>query len=243
MATGLILRLSNPQCRDASVVGSKAARLAALLAAGYRIAPGFCVPYLVYRRQLFSRAPETVRQLIGSDRFREARELICQLPIQQDAAALMVSEFRLLRRRYPAGVVVRSSATAEDLDAHSFAGLYVTTAGVADELQLFDAVRTCWASFWSDEAVAYRRRAGLDGPEQGMGVLVQGMVAPRVGGVLFTADPRESAGRYGVVELLPRDVEGIVSGSRRATRLLFDRQTLALTGHEADLASYGDLVR
>ena len=53
-------------------------------------------------------------------------------------------------------VAVRSSATAEDLPGAAFAGLQDTFLNIAGEPELLDAVRRCWASLWSDRAVAYR---------------------------------------------------------------------------------------
>jgi pyruvate,water dikinase len=209
-----------------SIVGAKAARLAVLLAAGYRVAPGFCVPYLVYQRHVCT--SETLAGLLAAGQYEEARRQIRELPLQPDSETAIVSAFREFQARHGRTIIVRSSATAEDLDGFSFAGLYQSCAQVRSERELLDAVRTCWASYWSDEAVAYRQRAGLELPYGGMGVLVQEMITPRVGGVVFTSDPRDVTAANGVIELLPHDVEGIVSGARAAFRLTFDRKTKAL---------------
>ncbi len=45
-----------------------------------------------------------------------------------------------------------------------------------------------WRSSWSESALAYRRRVGVDGPVR-MGVVIQGLVAADVAGVLFTRNP------------------------------------------------------
>src|SRR5262249_45572398 len=56
---------------------------------------------------------------------------------------------------------VRSSATAEDLPSASFAGQQDTFLNVRGEAKLLDAVRRCWASLFTDRAIAYRATHGF----------------------------------------------------------------------------------
>ncbi len=86
-------------------------------------------------------------------------------------------------------VAVRSSATGEDGDEASFAGLAETYLWVQGHDDVSCCVRRCWASLYSAEAVSYRRHRQL--PEHGlaMGVVVQAMVEPRCAGVMFTRSP------------------------------------------------------
>ncbi|NUS05967.1 MAG: phosphoenolpyruvate synthase, partial [Nonomuraea sp.] len=51
-------------------------------------------------------------------------------------------------------VAVRSSATAEDLPGAAFAGQQDTYLNVVGEDALIDVVRRCWASLWTERAVA-----------------------------------------------------------------------------------------
>ncbi|GAA3139990.1 hypothetical protein GCM10020001_073290 [Nonomuraea salmonea] len=57
------------------------------------------------------------------------------------------------------------------------------------EQALLDAVRRCWASLWTDRAVAYRARLRLDDSEVRIAVVVQRMVEAETAGVMFTANP------------------------------------------------------
>jgi pyruvate, water dikinase len=85
-------------------------------------------------------------------------------------------------------VAVRSSAVGEDSAGASFAGQQETYLWVSGADQVCDAVRDCWASLHSREAIAYRARMG--GPEEpAMGVAVQVMVDAEVSGVMFTCNP------------------------------------------------------
>jgi len=86
-------------------------------------------------------------------------------------------------------VAIRSSATTEDAEDASFAGLqdtYLWVKGAEDAIRF---IRSCWASLYSLESITYRRRQNL--PEAGvhMAVVVQRMVDARTAGVMFTRSP------------------------------------------------------
>jgi hypothetical protein len=109
-------------------------------------------------------------------------------------------------------VAVRSSATAEDLPTASFAGQQDTYLNVVGVEALVDAVRRCWASLWTDRAVAYRADLGIDDAEVRLAVVVQRMVAAQVAGVLFTADPVSGRRTRAVLDASPGLGEAVVSG-------------------------------
>jgi pyruvate,water dikinase len=97
-----------------------------------------------------------------------------------------------IARRYEAlgepPVAVRSSAVGEDSAEASFAGQQESFLWVLGADGVCDAVRDCWASLHSAEAVAYRTRLGRS-EEPAMGVAVQLMVDAVVSGVMFTCNP------------------------------------------------------
>ena len=85
-------------------------------------------------------------------------------------------------------VAVRSSATAEDSEAASFAGQQETYLHVAGVEAIVERIRDCWCSFFTERALFYRSKKGsLEDLE--MAVVVQRMVEPDVAGVMFTIDP------------------------------------------------------
>ena len=88
-----------------------------------------------------------------------------------------------------AAYAVRSSATAEDLPTASFAGQQDTYLNVVGPAAILQHVSRCWASLFTERAVTYRARNGIDHRTVHMAVLVQRMVLPQASGVLFTADP------------------------------------------------------
>ncbi|MHB1043549.1 MAG: rifamycin-inactivating phosphotransferase [Eubacteriales bacterium] len=84
---------------------------------------------------------------------------------------------------------IRSSATAEDLPGASFAGQQDTFLNIEGEKNILDCVRKCWASLFTDRAIAYRRKNGFEHDQVLLAVVVQRMVFPAVSGIMFTADP------------------------------------------------------
>ena len=85
-------------------------------------------------------------------------------------------------------VAVRSSSTAEDSEAASFAGQYETILHVEGLEALRRAIRQCLASAESERVRTYREaRSDATPPE--MHVIVQKMVEARAAGVLFTVNP------------------------------------------------------
>src|SRR5918993_1795639 len=98
------------------------------------------------------------------------------------------------------------------LTTASFAGQQDTYLNVVGVEALLDAVRRCWASLWTDRAVAYRAELGIDDAEVRLAVVVQRMVDAQVAGVLFTADPVSGRRTRAVLDASPGLGEAVVSG-------------------------------
>ena len=87
-------------------------------------------------------------------------------------------------------VAVRSSATSEDLDGASFAGQHETILNVRGEAAVLKAIRQCFASLFTDRAIAYRSHKGFDQIGNALSVGIQRMVRSDLAcsGVMFTLD-------------------------------------------------------
>ena len=109
-------------------------------------------------------------------------------------------------------VSVRSSATAEDLPGMSFAGQQDTFLFVSGAERVVDAVKRCWASLWTDRAIAYRHTHGFDHQRVWLAVVVQEMFPSEVSGILFTANPVTSNPDEHFLNLSWGLGEAIVSG-------------------------------
>ncbi|MFE3551784.1 rifamycin-inactivating phosphotransferase [Streptomyces kronopolitis] len=184
---------------DVAVVGGKGAQLGGLSRIeDLRVPDGFCVTTDAFRR-IMAEAPSTGDLLARLSRVdpddREAvrtlsariRRIIEDTAIPEDLAAAITRGLARFGER--AACAVRSSATAEDLPTASFAGQQDTYLNVVGPTAVLRHVSRCWASLFTERAVAYRRRNGIDHRAVHMAVVVQRMVVPQAAGVLFTADP------------------------------------------------------
>ena len=111
----------------------------------------------------------------------------------KDISASILSAYRELCRRagrIDLDVAVRSSATAEDLPDASFAGQQETFLNIRGDDALLDACRRCYASLFTDRAIAYRQAKGFDHLKVALSVGVQRMVRSDLGGagVMFSID-------------------------------------------------------
>ncbi|MBW3602465.1 MAG: phosphoenolpyruvate synthase [Actinobacteria bacterium] len=197
----LVLPLEALEADMLPLVGGKAANLGRMTRAGLPVPAGFCLTTRAYPG-----AP-----LTGADEPAAIRTRILEAPIPALVEEAVTEAYRRLGTDVP--VAVRSSATAEDLPDASFAGQQDTVLGVVGPRSLLDALRRCWASLWSDRAVTYRNRNGVDPAGVSMAVVVQRMIDAEVAGVMFTADPVTGHRGRVVIDAGPGLGEAVVSGA------------------------------
>ncbi len=111
----------------------------------------------------------------------------------EDIATAIVGAYRTLsasEKVTDLPVAVRSSATAEDLPDASFAGQHESYLNISGEGELLDACRRCYASLFTDRAIAYRQAKGFDPLKIALSIGVQRMVRSDLGGsgVMFSID-------------------------------------------------------
>jgi pyruvate,water dikinase len=197
---GYVLDLREIDRTQVAVAGGKGANLGELSRIeGIRVPQGFCVTTDAFRL--------AVGPAIADLEAEEIRRAIEEIAIPGDVAAEITAA---LDER--AAYAVRSSATAEDSPAASFAGQHDSYLNIAGPAAILGHVSRCWASLFSERAVAYRLRNGVDHRKVAMGVVVQRMVAPQASGILFTADPITGNRRVASVEAVFGLGEDLVSG-------------------------------
>ncbi|WLW55587.1 rifamycin-inactivating phosphotransferase [Streptomyces sp. YU58] len=222
MSESYVLGLHEVDETQVAVVGGKGAHLGRLSRLdGVRVPAGFCVTTDAFHR-VVAREPsidglldrlarvdpddrEAIRTL--SARIRRAVEGIA---VPDDLAAEITRAIARLGEQ--AAYAVRSSATAEDLPTASFAGQQDTYLNVMGPTAVLEHVGRCWASLFTERAVTYRQRQGIDHRTVRMAVVVQRMVFPDAAGILFTADPVTGNRKVATVDAGFGLGEALVSG-------------------------------
>jgi phosphoenolpyruvate synthase/pyruvate phosphate dikinase len=217
-----VLDLNEIDEMQVAVVGGKGANLGELSRIdGIRVPAGFCVTTDAFRR-IMAETPSIDDRLDRLSRLRpddreairtlsaEIRRSIEGIAIPGDLAAAITGALARLGER--AAYAVRSSATAEDLPTASFAGQQDTYLNVVGPAAILQHVSRCWASLFTERAVTYRQRNGIDHRAVHMAVVVQQMVFPQAAGILFTADPVTGNRKVATVDAGFGLGEALVSG-------------------------------
>ena len=236
-STDLIGWFADLTLADRPTVGGKGGSLGELTRAGISVPEGFVVrtaAFEAFLQELEKAAPlrACVEALAADDlgAIAAASAAIIARVQGQDLPAALHSElataWRALTGNDPrAPLAVRSSATTEDAEDASFAGLqdtYLWVMGLADlEAQL----RACWASLYSVPSISYRRKLAL--PEDGvaMAVVVQRMVDARTAGVMFTRSPTSGDRSVVVIEGAWGLGSSVVSGEVTPDRFVLGKIT------------------
>ena len=153
------------------------------------------------------------------DRCAAARALCLATPVPPSVRASLAVAYDILcgPSGSPIEVAVRSSATREDSADASFAGQYESFLAVRGLDAVLSAWRRCAASAFTERAVSYQMRHGMDPRKGAVSVVVMPMVRADLAcsGVAFTLDPDSGNGNfvhvtssYGLGEPV---VQGVVS--------------------------------
>ena len=192
---------------DLPLVGGKIASLGEMIAylsgAGVNVPGGFALTTEAYHLLLEKGG---LKDYVFSelDRYHGGSQDLSQtgrnIRLRFKASALpdeltlaVIGAYRELCRRHEAeqlSVAVSSSATAEDLPNASFAGQQETYLNVTNAHDLLNACLDCFASLFTDRAIAYRQEKGFDHRSVALSVGVQKMVRSDLAGsgVIFSLD-------------------------------------------------------
>lgn len=192
---------------DVAIVGGKNASLGEMIRSlkeeGVRVPGGFATTAEAYRsfleaNELRDAMLEQLEKMRSEEQSLEKtgkaiRQLFKKAEFSDETAQAIAAAYRELSQRddtEDVAVAVRSSATAEDLPEASFAGQQETFLNIAGEHDLLDACRKCYASLFTDRAIAYRENHGFDHLEVALSVGVQKMVRSDLAGsgVMFSLD-------------------------------------------------------
>ncbi|MGA2453121.1 MAG: phosphoenolpyruvate synthase [Solirubrobacteraceae bacterium] len=236
---------------DVAYAGGKGANLGELTAAGLPVPDGFVVgapAYAAFLEQTGLRG--RLSALLDSVNVEDtaalqaasaaARDLFDQTPLPEPLAHEIRTHYGQLAggSGERAGgdpilpVAVRSSATAEDTAATSFAGMNETFLNIRGADAVIDAVRRCWRSLFGSRTIYYRGVNGFEQAAMDIAVVVQRQVQSTRAGVMFTVNPATGQRDELVIEGSFGLGEAVVSGSVSPDRYVVEKATLAIRRRE-----------
>lgn len=241
----LIRPFSSLRRGDVEYAGGKGANLGELTAAGLPVPEGFVIGAPAYEAFCaHNHLRERIAALLDGVDFEDTaalqeasaqtRSLIEQASVPDAVASAVGQAYERLvgSLEAPAPVAVRSSATAEDTEAASFAGMNETFLNVAGSESVLDAVKRCWRSLFGSRTVYYRAVNGLSQAGMDIAVVVQRQIASTRAGVMFTVNPATGDRDEIVIEGSFGLGESVVSGSVSPDRWVVDKRTFALHRRE-----------
>ncbi|MBI2844155.1 MAG: hypothetical protein HYX78_12205 [Armatimonadetes bacterium] len=213
------------------ICGPKAASLGRLARLGFVVPNGFCLSADAYRSHLWSSGVRSLARDRPDAISREAlRRAIRENDLPYDVESAIKSAYSLLGDDIP--VVVRHSA----LD-NCAAGVYTSVAGVKGAAELIEAVKTVWASLWSDEAAEVREKTRSK-KEPAMAVIVQALVDANATGTATTANIATGNPN----ELVIRCPWSVYSGEDPADIITVDLKDFRITSSNAARRDESEII-
>lgn len=219
------------------VLGGKNTSLGIMTMAGLPVPNGFALTAQAYRRAFHDEGLDveltalmSALDVTDTDALRRVAERARGLVVDAGLPAWLDEQleeaYAVLSQRCAQDdvpVAVRSSATCEDQPDASFAGEHDTYLWVRSPDRVKQQVLRCWASLYTERAIAYRRQ--MNYPEDGaaMSVGVQQMVNARAAGVAFTLNPLDGDRSQVAIDAAWGLGEGVVSGSVTPDNYLVDK--------------------
>ncbi len=238
VSTALLRRFEELSREDVDYAGGKGANLGEMTAAGLPVPSGYVVGASSYALfcdvgGLRDRIEERLSAVDVDDTAaleaatNEVREMVEAEPVpDQVANEIREAYLELAGDRDNPPVAVRSSATAEDTEAASFAGMNETFLNVRGPDEVVEAVRRCWSSLFGARTVFYRAKQGFGQADMDIAVVVQLQILSTRAGVMFTIDPASGDHDRLVIEGSLGLGESVVSGQVSPDRYVIDKGDL-----------------
>ena len=232
-----ILNFKDLNLKSLPEVGGKNASLGELINTGVRVPPGFAVTtesYLQFitkagiKDVIFRILSEMDIEDIGTQETASQKigQMICDAVIEESIRAEVDKAYDELCEQCSVAmlpVAVRSSATAEDLPAASFAGQQDTYLWIMGVDQIVEKMQCCWASLFTQRAINYRIKNNFPHEKVLISVGVQKMVNSKAAGVMFTLNPTDGDLSKVVIEGSWGLGETVVSGSVNPDKFVVDK--------------------
>jgi pyruvate,water dikinase len=237
-----ILWFKDCSSKDYLQIGGKNANLGEMLQLGLRVPPGFAVTTHAFdtfldRGRVRNEIVRTLSEIPLNDvraleePGRQIRNLIESTPIPLTIAKQIKRDYKKLCELCgipDLPVAIRSSATSEDLKTASFAGQHDSYLWVRGEEEVVRHILKCWASLFTDRAIAYRSQIGWPHDKVTISVGVQKMVNAKCAGVMFTIEPVIGDEDKIVIEGNWGLGESVVKGEVSPDHFLVDKQSFEI---------------
>lgn len=208
-----VIWFEDPECDHVAVAGGKGASLSSMVRQGLPVPNGFAIPADVLEASIDAEA------LRG---FARTQDHVAAMKLVEETAKVppeVLAAYETLGGK----VAVRSSASAEDSEAASYAGQQETYLNVVGAEEVRQRVIDCWASFFSERALFYRGQKGsLE--DLRMAVVVQRMVDAEKAGVTFSIHPVTRRRDRMLIEAVYGLGEQVVSGEVTPDHYVVDRK-------------------
>ncbi len=218
-----------------SQVGGKAWNISRLARYGFNVPLGFVIPIHVY--QLFlqqNQLEEELAKITQTITLEHIADRHLTEPLEKLQNRIIHGQFsesfiEVLMEKLKAtrlinqALAIRSSATAEDSDDTSFAGIHQSFLNVQGIDPVLHAIKCCFASLWSLQAIAYRRKMKIDDHQVLAAVVIMAMIDAEVAGVVFTCDPASGRDDRCLISANFGLGESVVNGEVEADNYYVDR--------------------
>lgn len=221
---------------DLQLLGGKGRSLTHLVNRGFTVPNGFHVTTTAYKHfvkenDLQGKILDAAQPKLSNRRasFEEASTAIQSLfesaSVSDNISTAIAGAYTALAEKFDGvlAVAVRSSANAEDLPDLSFAGQQETYLNISGAQEVVRAVKRCWASLWTPQALNYRHQNGIQQDSVAMSVVVQALIPADVAGILFTANPATGERNEMVLNASYGLGESVVSGQITPDTFIVDR--------------------
>ena len=137
-------------------------------------------------------------------------------------------------------VAVRSSATDEDGDRYSFAGMLESYLNVSVGVGVFEYIKKCYVSCFSERIMKYRKDNGLVNSGISIAVIIQKMIEPEFSGVIFTSNPRTNNPDECLISVVNGTGEKLVSGDVNSWDYIVNFNGEIVSGNASEGISISD---
>ena len=193
-----VVEINTDESLDPSVVGSKAAAVAELFRHKIKVPSCFTIKTSVFDDFIRPVTGEitTILKKVETDSVSsacEAAESISEILASQELPVGLTESVKSRLISTKNTLAVRSSATTEDLEDASFAGIYDSFLDATTLESVLRRIRDVWTSYYTGRAISYRQQKGIAHQSGSMVVLVMDLIDAEAAGVMFTRDPRDGS--------------------------------------------------